>query len=124
MRIVISAAVIRNGKLLLCRERQAWILPGGELEEDENDLACLGRELDEELGVELGPSTFFTKVQGVSPHKGDVIEVGIHFAEIVGDPRPRAEILEVAWVGPEGIEGMSDATIQAFQEINKEGRLF
>ena len=125
MRIVISAAVIRNGKLLLCRKKQAWLLPGGKPEKgDADDRDCLAREVLEELGVELGSSSLFTTVQGKSPHKGDTIKMRVYLAEIVGEPQPKAEILEVAWVGPEGIDGMPEATIQAFQEINEEGRLF
>ena len=43
--------------VLLKNERREWELPGGKLEPKEDPVACLGREIEEELGVavEVGP---------------------------------------------------------------------
>jgi len=49
MRIAIGAAIIEDGKILLVRKRQSWILPGGKPEPKESDIECLCREVSEEL---------------------------------------------------------------------------
>src|SRR3954447_23182011 len=51
---VVAAAVVEGRRLLLVSKRQApdiFYLPGGKRDAGEDDLACLHRELDEELGV-------------------------------------------------------------------------
>ena len=53
---VIAAAVVDRGRLLLVSKRAApdvYFLPGGKPEPGESPLACLRRELREELGVEV-----------------------------------------------------------------------
>lgn len=55
---VVSAVIIRNGKLLLQQRSSSrdypgkWETPGGKVEPRENARAALQRELREELGVE------------------------------------------------------------------------
>jgi len=59
MQVVVAAAICRGGRLLVAQRahpaeiRGLWELPGGKLEPDEQELAALGRECREELGVEL-----------------------------------------------------------------------
>ena len=51
---VVAVAVTERRRLLLVSKRAApdvFYLPGGKREDGEDDLACLGRELEEELGV-------------------------------------------------------------------------
>jgi 8-oxo-dGTP pyrophosphatase MutT (NUDIX family) len=77
----VVAAILRQGEqVLLCHRRpdrqwfgDVWDLPGGHVEDDEDDGAALVRELSEELGVtiplptghpvfagEVGPDTHIT----------------------------------------------------------------
>ena len=49
MRTAIGAAIINEGKLLIVRKKQSWILPGGKPEPGESDLDCLCREVGQEL---------------------------------------------------------------------------
>ncbi|MGF0313132.1 (deoxy)nucleoside triphosphate pyrophosphohydrolase [Rhodococcus sp. 14-2483-1-1] len=56
--VVVAAALIENGRLLLAQRTRPpelagrWELPGGKVEPGESEDAALARELREELGVE------------------------------------------------------------------------
>lgn len=61
---VVTAALVRDGRVLLCHRTPArrwypdvWDLPGGHVEPGEAPYDALARELREELGVVLGPAT-------------------------------------------------------------------
>lgn len=76
---VVNAVIINEGRriLLVCKRNQksgelVWILPGGKVQEGEDDCLCLKRELAEELGI-----TFF-QTQG---YWGDVIYGRTHFSQ-------------------------------------------
>jgi 8-oxo-dGTP pyrophosphatase MutT (NUDIX family) len=44
-----------SGVVLLRNERDEWELPGGKLEPGESPAACLVREIEEELGMQVTP---------------------------------------------------------------------
>ena len=56
--VVVAAALIENGRLLLAQRTRPpelagrWELPGGKVERGESEDAALERELREELGIE------------------------------------------------------------------------
>ncbi len=58
-KVVVGAAVLRDGRLLACRRTTPaesagrWELPGGKVEDGETPDAALVRELGEELGVDV-----------------------------------------------------------------------
>ena len=57
VRVVVAAAIVRNGSVLVARRTQPsalaghWELPGGTVEMGETDEVALAREIFEELGV-------------------------------------------------------------------------
>jgi 8-oxo-dGTP diphosphatase len=57
--VVAAALVDPDGRVLICQRPQGkqlaglWEFPGGKLEAGETPEACLIRELDEELGIEV-----------------------------------------------------------------------
>ena len=101
------AAVIRDpaGRVLLVRKRGSaiFIQPGGKREPGEDALQTLARELDEELGVVMRPGGAYRlgefEADAVNEPgrrvRGEAWAVGIQ-----GQPRPQAEIEELAWVMP------------------------
>ncbi|MFN2518419.1 MAG: (deoxy)nucleoside triphosphate pyrophosphohydrolase [Jatrophihabitantaceae bacterium] len=59
IRVVVGAAIVRDGRLLAARRSSpaelagGWEFPGGKVEGDESEPAALMRECREELGVEV-----------------------------------------------------------------------
>jgi 8-oxo-dGTP diphosphatase len=100
--IVVAAAVIeREGRFLLTRRLPGvhlegyWEFPGGKCERDETPVACLVREIREELGVEAAvASELMTSVHDYGSRR-----VELHFleCEISGTPTPRLG-QEMRWV--------------------------
>ena len=65
---VIAGAVLAGGRLLLVSKRAGpgvWFLPGGKPEPGEPPLACLRRELREQLGVGVVRAERFVDVRVV-----------------------------------------------------------
>jgi 8-oxo-dGTP diphosphatase len=60
---VVAALLVRDARVLACQRPRdqpfplKWEFPGGKVEAGEDELAALGRELREELGVEIGSAT-------------------------------------------------------------------
>ena len=70
---VIAAAVLGSRGLLLVSKRAApdvFYLPGGKPEPGEAPLACLRRELREELGVEMASAEAFAEVRAPAALEG------------------------------------------------------
>ncbi|BBI31324.1 8-oxo-dGTP diphosphatase MutT [Cohnella abietis] len=65
--IEVAAAIIENGqgRILIARRKKGksqeglWEFPGGKLEPGESPEACLVRELQEEMGIEISPYSYF-----------------------------------------------------------------
>ena len=105
--ILTVAAVIRDaaGRVLLVRKRgsSTFIQPGGKREPGEDSLVTLARELAEELGVRLRAARAerlgeFEEAAANEP--GRRVRAEVYLVEIEGEPRPQAEIAELAWVDP------------------------
>lgn len=106
----IGLAVIEEGRILLVRKRgtEIFILPGGKPEGDEDDLAALHREVNEELGCRIEPAglqfegAFTDQVAG----KPDTtVTVRLYRGALAGEPQCRAEIEELRWISPAEVYG-------------------
>lgn len=101
--IVVVAAVCRrdDGRILVARRPDhkhlggLWEFPGGKVEPDEDPVAALGRELDEELGVRLVGARPFTFARHA--YSDRVLLLLFYSVEIEGEPHPR-EDNPVRWV--------------------------
>lgn len=93
---------VADGKLLLVRaaRQQAFYLPGGKIDPGETELQALHREVREELGAGLsevvlqGRYTTDAVGQGV----GARVELACYRGVPDVEPRPAAEIADVAWM--------------------------
>lgn len=124
MRTVITAIIIRDKKILLVRKKQTWILPGGKPEPGETAVACLIRELEEELpGLILIDTASYKNFQGRSPHRKDIIRIKTYFAKIYGIFIPSAEINAAEWINNFDHYTISDATQKCIESLKKDGYL-
>jgi 8-oxo-dGTP diphosphatase len=100
-RIVVGAAIVRDGRLLAARRSApselagGWELPGGKVEPGESEAEALVRECREELGVAVLAGA---RVPGEWPLRDDLV-LRVYLAAILdGDPHPLEEHDEVRWL--------------------------
>lgn len=125
MRTAIDAAIIDNGKILLVRKRQIWILPGGKPNSNESDIECLRREISEELsGTQLDNLRYYGDFKGRTPHTEDILRARVYFADINGKLcQPAAEIAEYSWVKDPSRYDLSETTSKIVDSLTRDGYL-
>jgi 8-oxo-dGTP diphosphatase len=120
-RVVVGAAIVRDGRLLACRRTAPtaavgrWELPGGKVEPGESHAAALVREVREELAVDIEVSRWLA---GETPI-GDRLFLRVAFATIaVGEPVP-VEHDAVVWLGADELDTVDwlDADLPFLAEI-------
>jgi 8-oxo-dGTP diphosphatase len=107
---VVSAAIVRDGALLLVRKRgtDAFMLPGGKAERGEDEAATLLRELDEELGCGLHSGSVALLGRFAAPaanEPGFTVHAAVYCGRLDGTPAIRAEIAQMLWFDPEACDG-------------------
>ncbi len=100
----VGLLTIRDGRVLLCRKKRGTsvlILPGGKREEGESSLACLGRELREELGdvTAVSPEVVGVYTHTAAGENGKLVRIELYRAELTGETKAQAEIGELVWFG-------------------------
>ena len=101
MRVVVGAAIVRDGRLLAARRSApaelagGWELPGGKVEPGESEPDALVRECREELGVAVVAGE---RVPGEWPLRDDLV-LRVYLARLLdGEPRPLEDHDEVRWL--------------------------
>jgi len=107
--LAVSAAVFRDGRVLLIRRARAplighFSLPGGVVEAGETLAAAVGRELMEEVGVAAEIIGFNRHVEAIAP-EGERVRTHYVIASFVarwvsGEPRFSDEVDRVEWIDP------------------------
>lgn len=120
MRTAINTISFKEGKLLLVKKKEVWILPGGKPNTDETDPACLFREGQEELPE----AQFFIQEKykdfvGRTPHSGDLLTAKTYFAEVSGSVVPSGEISAADFVSRNKIGefSLSEITSQIVESL-------
>jgi 8-oxo-dGTP diphosphatase len=92
---------VKDRRLLLVSKRQApeiFYLPGGKRDAGEDDLECLQRELDEELGVAaIDPVPWREVVAPAALEPGEQLRMRVFLARLEGNPSPSGELARLHW---------------------------
>jgi 8-oxo-dGTP pyrophosphatase MutT (NUDIX family) len=95
---------IEDRRILAVRSRgkTAYFLPGGKREPGESDEDALIREVEEELGVALRRETIqplgVFEAQAHGQPEGVFVRMACFTGDSTGEPKPAAEIEEMAWL--------------------------
>ncbi len=99
--IVVAAAIVREGRLLVVSKKAApetFYLPGGKPDAGEEPMEALARELDEELGVSPFEPRFLAEIEAQAALEGVPMRMTVFEASISGIPRPAAELADMRWI--------------------------
>jgi 8-oxo-dGTP pyrophosphatase MutT (NUDIX family) len=100
----VGLLILREGRILLCRKKRGTsllILPGGCIESGETHLACLEREVREELGdVTIGAPVFLGRYSDrAAGDGGQQVHIELYRGELTGHPVASSEVGELVWFG-------------------------
>ena len=112
--LAVSAAIIRDGKVLIVRRARpprVYTLPGGVVETGETLLEAVVREIGEETSLEIEPVALAGYREAIVPDADGRIErhfVILPFASrwIAGEPVLNEELSEAIWLEPAAIAGL------------------
>lgn len=99
----VALAVFKDKKMLQVRSKkhpEVFFTLGGKIEEGEDDLACLKREIKEEIDCDIDESSlkFLAEFEDVAHGKGsDLLRVRIYEGNLKGEPKPSSEIAEIGY---------------------------
>jgi ADP-ribose pyrophosphatase YjhB (NUDIX family) len=116
-----QALVEHDGRVLLGRRAfdpsaGLWDLPGGFLNEGEQPLDGLRRELREETGLEIEPTEFFgTWIEDYTGRK--VLALTWIASVAAGEAVAADDLVELRWFGPDELPAPDELAFPTFVEI-------
>jgi ADP-ribose pyrophosphatase YjhB (NUDIX family) len=135
--LAVSAAIIRDGRVLVVRRARGpalgvWTLPGGVVEAGETLSEALAREVAEETGLSIEPVTVAGHREVVMRDGGGRVArhfVILCFASrwIAGEPHLNEELAEARWLRPSELsglkttDGLGEIIAQAFERMEAAG---
>ncbi|HZC30834.1 MAG TPA: NUDIX domain-containing protein [Gaiellaceae bacterium] len=107
----VQALVVRDGRILLARRDREpgagkWDLPGGFLDEGEEPIAGLRRELREETGLEVEPGAYLGAF--VEPYLGRFVLGLTWLARAQGEVEAADDVEEARWFGRDELPPAAD----------------
>jgi ADP-ribose pyrophosphatase YjhB (NUDIX family) len=127
MKIEIDGVCIQEKRILLVKKRDTWIIPGGKIQESEEEITCLQREFKKELpNIEIFIKGFYKSFNGITPFSKSEVLVKVFFIGTIGDDiSPSAEILDSKFLKKEELEfiKISDVTKDILNNLEKDGYL-
>jgi 8-oxo-dGTP diphosphatase len=99
--IIGVAAVVRDGdgRILLIKTAKAgWELPGGRVEQGEDFISALKREVGEEACCDIEVGRLTSVTTNVTRGVTELTFLGRHMA---GDPQPADDSLDAGWFDPD-----------------------
>ncbi len=125
--LAVSAAIFRDGKILLVRRARSpakglYSLPGGRVEFGESLHTALHREVDEEtaLKIEIVYLAGYREALPVAPGGGHYLIMSFAARWITGEPVLNDELDDFRWLAP---DGLGDLNLTAgLQEVIQSAR--
>ena len=128
--LAVSAAVFREGRVLVVRRARApmighFTLPGGGVEVGETLAEAVARELEEEVGIEAELVAFNRHVEAIA-HEGNRVKTHFVIASFVArwtrrEPRLSDEVDALDWIDP--IAPPSPATPELGEVLKRAARI-
>ena len=131
--LAVSAAIIRDGRVLIVRRARApaqdlFTLPGGAVETGERLAEAVIREVREETRLEIEPVALAGSREVIVRDSSGRIErhfVVLCFAAryVSGQPMPNEELAELRWMDPQDItglrttEGLAEIVAEAIEKL-------
>jgi ADP-ribose pyrophosphatase YjhB (NUDIX family) len=113
--LAVSAAIFRDGKVLLVRRARSpakgfYSLPGGRVEFGESLHSALLREIDEEtgLGIEIVGLAGWREVLPSTGGSGHYLIMSFAARWIAREPLLNDELDDFRWISPDDIGGLVD----------------
>jgi ADP-ribose pyrophosphatase YjhB (NUDIX family) len=135
--LAVSAAIIRDGQILVARRARApalgvWTLPGGVVEAGETLTEAIMREVAEETGMTIEPVALAGHREVLVRDDGGRLSrhfVILCFAArwLAGEPRLNEELAEARWLRPAELaalkttDGLIDIVAAAFERMESAG---
>ncbi len=102
---VVDIIVERQGKVLLTKKDDFWILPGGEVGPDDNELECLEGVVSREMNDQL--FSVFRKlgktIKGPSPVRNGDVEVFVYVGDISSKKMSDVKDCNAHWFSRESL---------------------
>lgn len=133
--LAVSAAIIRDSRILIVRRGQApargiYTLPGGVVEAGETLHEAVSREVREETGLEIAPLALIGHREVIG--RDDAGRVSRHFVIlafaahwIAGEPVLNDELTEAHWLEPRELaglqttDGLAEIVAAAFAHVRR-----
>ena len=114
---------IEQRKLLGARSygKTAYYIPGGKRDAGETDTQALVREIQEELSVDIIPTSLCYagsfQAQAHGKAAGTMVKMTCYYAEYNGDLLPASEIEEIRWLTSNDTDISSSATLMILDQL-------